>query len=139
MEKLNSPLMQSIPHNRRGATTIETALAAPLLFLIFFAGLEFSRANMVRNVTENAALEGARMGILPGALAQDCVDKANAELLKLKINGAAVAVTPPVITHTTPHITVTVSVPLALNSLPLSKFVMGTTLVQSITLAREID
>lgn len=124
---------------RRGATAVETALAAPLLFLVFFAGLEFARANMVRNVTENAALEGARAGIVPGAVAQDCIDKANAELLKLKINGASVVVDPPIIRPTTPRVAVSVSVPLSQNSLPLSKFVIGKTLVQSISLTREID
>ena len=131
--------MQSLFKNRRGATAIETALAAPLLFLVFFAGLEFARANMVRNVTENAALEGARAGILPGATAQDCIDKANAELIKLDINGASVGVVPAVIGPSTSQVAVTVSVPLSQNSMPLSKFVIGKTLVQSITLVREID
>ena len=118
---------------------METALTAPLLFLLFFAGIEFSRANMVRNVAENAALEGARNGILAGATAQQCIDVANAELLRLKINGAQVTVVPSVIDHTTPDITVVVSIPLAQNALPLSKFVIGKTLVQSIKLSRELD
>jgi Flp pilus assembly protein TadG len=124
---------------RRGAAAVETALTAPLLFLMFFAGIEFSRANMVRNVAENAAFEGARSGILPGATAQQCIDRANAELARLNINGAQVDVTPSVITHTTPDVTVVVNIPLAQNSLPLSKFVIGKTLVQSIKLSRELD
>lgn len=118
---------------------METALTAPLLFLMFFAGLEFAQANMVRNITENAALEGARAGILPGAIAQNCIDAANAELVKLQIAGATVTVVPSVITHTTPQVTVSVNVPLSQNALPMSHFVMGKTLIQSITLARELD
>ena len=131
--------MRSLNRSRRGAAAVETALTAPLLFLLFFAGIEFSRANMVRNVAENAALEGARTGILPGATAQQCIDIANAELLRMNVKGAQVAVDPSVITHTTPHVTVVVSIPLAQNALPLSKFVIGKTLVQSIKLARELD
>ncbi|MCA9182231.1 MAG: hypothetical protein KDA51_12285, partial [Planctomycetales bacterium] len=76
---------------------------------------------------------------LAGATAQQCIDVANAELLRLKINGAQVTVVPSVIDHTTPDITVVVSIPLAQNALPLSKFVIGKTLVQSIKLSRELD
>ena len=42
------------------------------MFLFMFAGMEFSRANMIRNVIENAAFEGARQGVVPGADAADC-------------------------------------------------------------------
>ena len=131
--------MNAHPIRRRGAAAVEVALTAPLLFLMFFAGLEFAQANMVRNIAKNAAFEGARAGILPGAVAQDSIDEANAELGKLQITGATVIVNPTVITHTTPQVTVSVTVPLSQNALPMSHFVMGKTLVQSITLAREID
>lgn len=127
------------PSGRRGATAIETALAAPLLFLVFFSGLEFAWANMVRNVTENAALEGARAGILPGATAQHCIDMAQSELLKLNVQGATVSVTPNPITADATQVTVAVAVPMNQNALPLSKFVVGKTLNQSITLARQLD
>ena len=131
--------MNPHPILRRGAAAVEVALTAPLLFLMFFAGLEFAQANMVRNIAKNAAFEGARAGILPGAIAQDCIDEANTELAKLQIAGATVIITPSIITHTTPQVTVSVTVPLSQNALPMSHFVMGKTLVQSITLAREIE
>ncbi|MCA9131863.1 MAG: pilus assembly protein [Planctomycetales bacterium] len=124
---------------RRGSATVEMALTAPLLFLFFFGGIEFSRANMLRNVAENAALEGARAGILPGATAAQCIASADQQLALLDVVGGTVSVLPEVIEPDTPRVTVAVSVPMAENCLPLSKFVVGKTLVQTITLDREID
>jgi len=118
---------------------VEVALTAPLLFLLVFGGIEFSRANMLRNAAEVAVFEGARAGLLPGATAQQCIDATNAELSILNITGASVTVNPTTIQQTTTEVTVSVSIPLAANALPLSKFVVGKTLVQSITLKREIN
>jgi Flp pilus assembly protein TadG len=56
-------------HCRRGAVTVEFALAAPVLFLLFVGAYEFARVNMVRHTMDVAAYEGARRGILPGATA----------------------------------------------------------------------
>ena len=52
---------------RRGATTVEFAMTAPVLFLFLFAAMEFSRYNMVSQTATNAAFEGARQCIVPGA------------------------------------------------------------------------
>jgi hypothetical protein len=92
---------------------------------------------MIRNAAGLAVLEGARAGIVPGASSQDCIDRANNELAVLKINGGVVSVNPAVIDHNVTEVTVSVSIPLSQNSLPLSKFVVGKTLVQSIKLQRE--
>ena len=124
---------------RKGTTTVEVALTAPLLFLMFFAGIEFSRANMLRNVAENAALEGARVGILPGATAEQCIDMAKDNLAILEVNDAEVIVTPKKIKADTPDVPVAVRLPWETTPLPASKFVIGKWLVQSITLPRELD
>lgn len=138
MNSLLHKLASKRGSNRSGATTVEMALTAPLLFLLIFAGMEFSRANMIRNAGGLAALEGARAGVVPGASAQDCIESAESELAILSINGATVNVTPNVINYNTPDVTITVSIPLSQNALPLSRFVIGKTLVQSIKLKREI-
>ncbi|MEZ6133464.1 MAG: pilus assembly protein [Pirellulaceae bacterium] len=127
------------PATRRGATAVELALTAPLFFLLIFGGMEFSRANMIRNAAGVAVLEGARAGILPGATSSQCIAKTNAELAVLNIQGGSVSVLPTAIDQDTPEVTVTVSIPLSQNALPLSKFVIGKQLVQSIKLKREID
>ncbi len=46
-------------------------MTAPLLFIILFGALKLGYANMVWNVAEAAAFEGAREGIVPGATASE--------------------------------------------------------------------
>ena len=123
-------------HNRRAAAAVEFALTAPLFFLVLFAGIEFSRANILRNLCENAALEAARRGMVPGATAENCTATANSALELLHVKNATVEVEPSTILPGTPEITINVSIPLADNAMPMSAFVMGTTLTRSITLER---
>ena len=124
---------------RKGVTAVEFALTFPLLLLIVFGSLEFSRANMIRNMCENAALEGARAGMIPGATAQDCRDAANRLLDIIGIQNATVTIEPSTIIPATPDVAVTVSIPLADNSLPMSKFVLGTNMSQTAELPREVN
>lgn len=124
---------------RKGVTAVEFALTFPLLLLIVFGSLEFSRANMIRNMCENAALEGARAGMIPGATAQDCTDAANSLLDIIGIQNATVTIDPSTIVPATEVVEVTVTIPLADNSLPMSKFVLGTTMTQTAQLPREVN
>ena len=52
--------------HRRGQTMVEFALILPVLLLIIAGIIDFARAYMVVQVLTNAAMEGARVGILPG-------------------------------------------------------------------------
>ena len=124
---------------RRAASTVEFALVVPLLFLFVFAAIEFSRTNMIRNMCENAAMEGARAGIVPGATVADCENAAMELLDVMRIQGGTVEVTPNPIAANTSEITVTVLVPLTENALPMSDFVLGKTLGQTVTLPREMN
>jgi hypothetical protein len=120
-----------------GITAVEFAMAFPLLMLFIFGSMEFARANMLRNTCENAALEGARAGMVPGATAQGCVDAASELLDILGIQNAVVTINPPVIDPSTENVEVTVSIPLTENSLPMARFVLGATMQQTATLPRE--
>ena len=124
---------------RTGAAAVEFALICPILLTMIFASIEFSRANMIRNICENAAMEGARVGILPGATAEECVAEAYELINIMGLQDAAVTITPDIITPATTEITVEVTVPLSENALPMSKFVLGKFLRQSVTLPREFD
>ena len=124
--------------HRKGVTAVEFALTFPLLLALVFGSLEFSRANMIRNMCENAALEGARAGMIPGATAQDCMDASNELLDIIGIQNATVTINPTTVLPTTEEVEVTVTIPLADNSLPISKFVLGTTMSQTATLPREV-
>ena len=115
-------------------------MTAPVYFLILFAGIELSRANMILHTCENAAFEGARLGIVPGATADDCYQEANKILNIVGISESTVTVEPAVITDDTPTITVNVQVPLtAANGYLTPRFVLGKVINKSITLQRETD
>lgn len=118
---------------RRGALTVEFAIIAPVIFLLFLGGLEMTSLNFVRQTAGNASYEGARKVIIPGGTAAQAQTEALRLMNSLGVgNGASVAVT-----ETTEQVTVTVSVPAANNSWGLVRFCGGLTLRQSCTLTRE--
>ena len=135
-------LVSLIPcqHRRRprtAAVVTEFAICAPLLFLFFFASLEFSRVNMIRQSVENAVYEGARRGIVPGATADNCRDSAQVILNSISARDATITVAPSVITKDTPEVTVTVAIPVDSNSWVTPLFFAGKTITGSMTLRRE--
>ncbi|QVL31176.1 pilus assembly protein [Telmatocola sphagniphila] len=48
---------------RRGATTVEFAVVAPVVFMMIFGIIEWSRYVMALNVTQNAVREGTRFAL----------------------------------------------------------------------------
>lgn len=125
--------------NRRlGAAIVEFAIAAPILFLFVFALIEFSRVNIIRNTVENAAYEGARAGILPGATAENCAAVAQELLDFIQVVDSTITVDPEIILPESEDVTVTVEVPITMeNGYITPKFYLGKTLRASITLPRE--
>ncbi len=122
---------------RVGAVVTEFAICAPLLFFFFFASLEFSRVNMIRQSVENAVYEGARRGIVPGATAANCRASAQAVLNSISASGATITVTPSVITKDSPQVRVAVTVPVNNNSWVMPYFFKGRSISSSMTLNRE--
>ncbi len=70
---------------KRGAVAVEFAIAAPVFFLFLLASFEFGWLNVLRHTADNAAYEGARAAMVPGATAADATAKVNSIL---KIVGA---------------------------------------------------
>ena len=122
---------------RQGALTIEMAFCIPIVFLILLGTLEFSRMNMLRNSIDNAAYEGARRGVVPGATASDCVTSANRVLTAVGANNATVTVTPPTLTDSTQQVSVAISIPMSSNSWGPARFLGGATLRAVSTKSRE--
>jgi Flp pilus assembly protein TadG len=116
---------------------VEFAICAPILFMFFFAALEFGRVNMIRQTVENATYEGSRRGIVPGATANDCRNAAQAVLNTVSTNNATINVTPSVITASTTQVTVAISVPINDNSWVTPLFFKNKTLSNSMTMQRE--
>ena len=122
---------------RAAAVVVEFAICAPILFLFFFASLEFSRVNMIRQSVENAVYEGARRGIVPGATADNCRASALTVLNSISARDAQITVTPSVITKDTPQVTVAVAIPVNNNSWVIPVFFKDKTIASSMTLQRE--
>ena len=52
---------------RTGVAALELALVLPIFLIAVFGILEFGRAMMVQQILTNAAREGARRAVVPGA------------------------------------------------------------------------
>ncbi len=118
------PLARPIHHDRRraGAVAVETALTLPILFIVVFASFEFARAHTLLHTADNAAYEGARRGILPGATSAD-VEKTTRDVLRCVGNkDAKVTVTPSQITPDTKEITVDIEIPMNTNGFVTGMF-----------------
>ena len=124
---------------RRGTTVVEFAVTLPLVLLLFFGSIEFARVNMLRHSAAQAAYEGARRGIVPGASAADVRTTAQAIMNSAFASTYTVDVVPTAIIATTPEVTVNISVPLADNSWVVPRFFAGKTLTRSFTLQRELN
>lgn len=122
---------------RRGALSVEFALVAPLLLLLTFAAVEFARLNMLVNSMENAAYEGARRGIIPGANADQVRSEAGAILTAVGAVGSDVTVMPATISQSTPDVTVTIRVPLNDNAWITPRFTSNLVLERTCKLTRE--
>lgn len=91
----------------------------------------------VASSLENAAYEGARKGIVPGASVAAVAEKADDILRASRVRGYEIVVTPSQISASTPSLTVEVSARCKDNSLGLGRFFADRSISRSFTLARE--
>lgn len=116
--------VRPIGQNRRraGAVAVETALTLPILFVVVFASFEFARAHTLLHTADNAAYEGARRGILPGATSAD-IEKTTRDVLRcVGTTDATVTVTPSQITRDTREVTVDIAIPMNTNGFVTGMF-----------------
>ncbi len=119
--------------NRRGALTVEFAIAAPLIFLLFLGGLELTALNFARQTAGNASYEAARKLIIPGGT----VAQAQAEgLRQMNMVGLGTGASCTVVNAAT-TVTATVSVPATNVSWGLMRFSAGYSIRQTCTLTKE--
>ena len=119
-------------------TTVEFALTVPIMFLIFFACLDFVRYNLLRNVITQAAYEGARASIVPGNTTQDI--KA---LIKRKMSPVAgamdykITLSPDKFPTNANEIKVTLEVDISKGGFVVSKYFTKHKVVESLTILNE--
>ena len=89
-----SRLQNTKRRKRKGATLVEFAIVASVLFLLIFGLIEFGRVVMVEQLMTNAAREGARRGILESATKDEVEQTVADYLTNVSITGATVTVTP---------------------------------------------
>ena len=123
--------------SRVGSVTVETAIVLPVLFMIMFGAIDCARLNMLRNSTENAAYEGCRSAIVPGATATDASNAAKKVLNGVGVKNYTVTVSPTNITTSTDTVTVTITVPLKNNSWTAAAAKTTKNLVRSCTMSVE--
>ncbi len=122
---------------RRGATAVEFAITAPVFFLLLLVAFEFGWMNVIRHTADNAAYEAARHAMVPGATADEAVDKADRLLSVIGVRGARVTVTPPKITPNTDEVTVEIDVPMDRNGLVVPRFTARSSLHSESTIRTE--
>ncbi len=122
---------------RRGATAVEFALVTPLFFLLLFTGMEFSVLSTIRSTANNAAYEGARKLVIPGADAATGQTEAERIMSVVGVNNLTVTVTPATLTDTTEEVTVKVSVPYASNAIVVPWFAGNLVIESESTLRTE--
>jgi len=123
--------------SRRGATMVEFALVVPIVFILFFAAVEFSRVLIVRHTVDNAVYEAARVAIVPGATVADVQTEAARVLSTLGVVMPTIVVTPDPITRTTPQVSVRITVPVAANSYVPPQYFARSVITRELTLRRE--
>lgn len=120
--------------NRKAAVSVEFALIAPIIFMIFTGCLELTAMNLIRQTAGNAAYETARAAIVPGADHDDA--RAIGEYLLTSV-GATENVDID-ITDNGQTVVVEVIVPVSDNSWGLGKFTGDLTIRKGCSLAREL-
>ena len=137
MQATRKALKSNPRGDRTGSVTVETAIVLPILFTVMFAAVDCARLNMVRNTAQNAAYEGARNVITPGATANDATTVAQKVLNGVGIKNYTISVSPSTITTATDTVTVTITVPLKDNSWTAAASKTSKNLVRSCTMSIE--
>lgn len=123
--------------NPIGAVAVEFALVAPLFFIIVLTMFEFSRLKVIRHTMDNAAYEAARVGIVPGATADEALAEARRLLAIVGTRGAAVNINPAILGPDVQQVTISIQTPLDQNALVTPKFTGGQMLTSTATLKTE--
>jgi Flp pilus assembly protein TadG len=134
------PVVQAQGHPRRpGAAIVEFAVVVPVLVVLVFGMIEFSRLMMVEQILDNAAREGCRRAVMDNATTSDVTTTATNYLTNSGISGETVTVSPdPSTASAGTAITVLVSVPFNnVSWLPVPMFLGGTTISASVVMRRE--
>ncbi len=118
---------------RKGTTAVEFAVTAPILFLVVFGLIEFSRAYQLHAFCNTAAIAAARKAATEGATAQDVRDAAQSLLDSVGVNDATIAIDPPELGPAVQNVFVAVQIPVnRSNGFAFTNFLQGKTIRKEI-------
>ena len=139
---------RKIPAGRRrtGAAMLEAAIVLPILIMLFLGIIEMGRVMMLNQVATNAAREGARLAIVPGASNAAVTTAVNNYLDNAGVSGSSrsvvvmnqsdVATTVDAI-PSKESVTIRISFPYSSNTWGFTRIMAGKTLVSEVTMRRE--
>ena len=113
-------------------------MTVPVMFLIFFACLDFVRYNLVRNVITHSAYEGARAAIVPGNTTSDVK-----QIIRRKMAPIAggmeytVRIDPAELPTNSNEIRVTINVDISQGGFVVSKYFTSQQIEESLTILNE--
>ena len=119
---------------RKGATLVEFAFVLPIILALFFALWEWSRVELIRQVSATACYQAARRGTLPNATAVDVREVADLVLDTYFVKNSTV-----IASTAGGETTVNVSVPLDDNLWTVGKFFAGRDVTSDFTLRNEFN
>jgi Flp pilus assembly protein TadG len=111
--------------NERGSVLLEMAMTLPLLLLVTVGIFELGRAYQTQQILTNAAREGARMAVLPGASTSNIQTRVKQYLSDGLLSNAANATVSVNSTATIPMGASTVSASIVTVSYPYQFTVLG--------------
>lgn len=124
--QIQSPSRRSKKRSeRRGATMVEFAFAAPILMLLLLVIFEFGWQVLIRHTADNAAYEAARKAIVPGGTASEAIDEANRIMGIVGARSFNVNIEPATISDTTSEVVVSVSGQYDQNGIIAARFLSG--------------
>jgi Flp pilus assembly protein TadG len=132
-EKMNSRFQRK-NRDRFGATTVEFAFVLPVILTMFLGAIEITRLNFLRQTALNAAYEGARACVVPGATTADGQAEAMRLLTAVRAHrGATVN-----INMQQSIVNVTITIPISQNSWGVGRFATNANIVRNFSLKREM-
>ncbi len=122
----------------RGAATVELAICLPIIVVLLLATTEACVMLQLKQNLTVIAYEGARVGILPGATAQNVQTQCDLLITDRSIGGSSVQINPdPRVLNVGDLLTVTVSADCVANSAFGGYLYQGKTMTESVVMQAE--
>lgn len=98
--------------DRRGTTSVEFAIVAPLVLLVVFGLFEMSRAMTISDSVRTAVIAGAREAGIAQTTADNVEDEMRRVLNLFRVRNPTIVVTPEIIDESVGEVSISIRVPM---------------------------